>query len=369
MRATVANKIRVLIDCGWILKPRGLGRYVKELLNAVCECEVSGLEISALVPHGAQNIAKECGVKRIYVAPSLAIPLWEQILVPWVAMKTGVDVVHCPGNTKGLALDALGIRHVVTLHDVMFIDNKTHGLYQLFGNLYRREIVKRMFSKRLHLITVSNASRAQIKEKFGVNASVIYESVELLKEQLMIDGAYAEDNGHTGGPYFVHVGGEAPHKNSKLVVEAFRRADIKGFRLLLLGVSKDSAFAKEHADRTVIVPGWVSDARVATYVSRAHAMVFPSLREGYGLPIVEAFAMGCPVITSNIAPMNEIAGDAALLVNPSSVVEISDALHAVATNDSLRKKLTQAGRERLGVFSAKIMREKTIEIYRQAMLR
>lgn len=359
--------MRVLVDCGLIGKPRGLGRYLKELLNALFETATPGIEIFALVPYGCEEIARECGARNIHGAPALAIPLWEQLIVPRFAMKLRADIVHHPCNTKGFALDFLRIPHVVTLHDLMFFEVRPSSLYQRLGNAYRRFVTRRMFSDRLGLITVSSASRNKIHTMFDRDACVIYEPVALFSKCAEHGSQDCDKIAAVGGPYFVHIGGEADHKNSRLVIDAFRAAELPEHKLVILGVPDDGSIARASRGAKVLVPGWVSDRGVASYISGACGMLFPSLMEGYGLPIVEAFALGCPVVTSNFAPMSEVAGDAAILVNPRSSREIADACRSLAGSDTLRARLVGAGRLRLKKFSTENMRSKTLEVYRSVM--
>lgn len=356
--------LKVLIDGRLVEKPRGLGRYVRELLFSIGRQNLSEFDIHVLVPKGSERRVAELGAFRIISLPRWPVPVWEQMLVPWWARRLRVDVVHCPCNTASLLLSWLRVPHLVTIHDLMYFSVRGATWYQRFGNAYRRFIVSRLRSERLRVVAVSSATCENIRDRLGLNATVIHAAVTRFA---LGAGERKATAGETkGAPYFVHIGGLAGHKNTALVVDAFRAAALPEFRLIVLGVPADTGPAARWRAEGVIVPGWVSDEEVAAYISDATAMIFPSLMEGYGLPILEAFSLGCPVITSAVAPMDELAGDAAILVDPRSKTAVTDACRNVATDASLRAELTTRGHRRATEFSAERIGKQILAEYLRA---
>jgi glycosyltransferase involved in cell wall biosynthesis len=120
------------------------------------------------------------------------------------------------------------------------------------------------------------------------------------------------------------------------------------------------------ADR-IHLPGYLNDDQVHALYHRAHAYIFPSLFEGFGLPLLEAMAGGCPIVTSNISSMPEIAGDAALLIDPTNLEEMTEAIHAVCTDESLTEKLRMNGAMRIKQFSWEKCAEETKNVYSQIL--
>lgn len=359
------GRLRVLVDGGLIAKPRGLGRYVRELVYALGQSRANDIDLYVLIGRKIpqQDLPVSHGIRYVRF-PDLPIPIWEQILVPIVALWLRVDVVHCPCNTKSLLFNLLPKRHVVTLHDLIFMQYSGSTWYQKLGAIYRRAVVPRMFGGRMSLVTVSEFSSRQIEQMFGHKAETVWTAVECFMKSMSVKQDTDRPKLSPVKPYFVHIGGTSPHKNTARLIDAFLKARLDNFRLVVLGVPTDSALATQHACESVLFPGWVSDAEVARYIRGASAMLFPSLVEGYGLPIVEAFSLGCPVMTSNFPPMSELAGDAALLVDPTSVDELARGCIALAQNAQLRSQLISAGRRRLSAFSAINMGIKMIDIYR-----
>ena len=356
--------LKILIDARLIEKPRGLGRYVRELLFAIGSSHAVAFEIFVLTPNGSESCVAELGEFKVVSSPRFPVPIWEQFVVPWWAWKLRVNLVHSPCNTTALLLARFGVRTVVTIHDLMFFDVQGANLYQKAGNAYRRIVVSRYPRKHLSIVAVSEATRACILAKLGVNASVIQEPVSKFLGNRGGVGLGARRVGE--GPYFIHIGGIAAHKNTQLVINAFNAAALPGFRLVILGVPHTAKMALKWRASNVEIPGWLSDDEVATRIAGALGMIFPSLAEGYGLPILEAFSLGCPVITSAVAPMDELAGGAALLVDPRSPAKVAEAIRRIAADESLRAELIDRGRVRANEFSAERIGAEVLGAYLRA---
>jgi len=163
------------------------------------------------------------------------------------------------------------------------------------------------------------------------------------------------------GRYLLYVGTLQPRKNLERVVQAFERIcglpDLADLQLVLAGKQGwlyETLFRQvAHAglQGRVIFPGYVADADLGALLSGAEAFVFPSLYEGFGIPVLEAGGCGVPVITSNTSSLPEVAGDAALLVDPLDVDAIADAMYRLVTDASLRAELARRGLENVKRFS------------------
>lgn len=352
---------RVLFDARLVEKPRGLGRYVRECLNAIGRQNRGRVEIFVLTPRGSEPLVKALGTFNIVSVRAWAIPVWEQIVVPIWASKLKVDVVHSPCNTTPIFLRTERVRQIVTVHDLMFFKLRGANFYQRFGNAYRRFVVSKFKWLQPEIIAVSNATRDAVRDRLGIEASVIHEPVaSFVRGRVAELAASVVDRGYS---YFIHIGGLAAHKNTEMVIKAFAMADLPNCVLIVLGVPCDSRMAVNLRSERVIFPGWVSDSEVAQYISGAIAMVFPSLMEGYGLPILEAFSLGCPVITSAVAPMDELSNGAAVLVDPTSVAMIAEAFRRISSDEGLRRRLISDGLERARDFSADEIGLELIEKY------
>jgi glycosyltransferase involved in cell wall biosynthesis len=165
--------------------------------------------------------------------------------------------------------------------------------------------------------------------------------------------------GLADGPLLLNIAMKKRHKNVASVIEALPvvRAAVPGTQLVLPGASSPyEAELRALAHRLglehdVVFPGYLSDAEIEGLYATADVFVFPSLNEGFGLPLLEAMARGLPIVTSNISAMPEVAGDAALLVDPHSADQIAQAVIRILREDALREHLVAAGRERVGEYT------------------
>jgi len=129
-----------------------------------------------------------------------------------------------------------------------------------------------------------------------------------------------------------------------------------------LGKGVASLVARKGVESAVILTGSVSSLELKELYANAIALVFPSFYEGFGLPLVEAMSCGCPVITSNISSMPEIAGEAGILVNPHRPADIAHAIKSLCSNDEIQKRLSQVARERAKLFSWEEAAKKTLRV-------
>ena len=176
-------------------------------------------------------------------------------------------------------------------------------------------------------------------------------------------------------PYIFYIGNAHPHKNIEGLIKAFRMIKgannderiTKNLKLVLAG--GDHYFWKkiksEFTDPSIIYPGYVTDDSLVTLFSQAEAFVMPSFEEGFGIPVLESFATGCPVICSRIGALKEVGGNGAHYFNPKDPEDIAKKIMEVINDESLKKKLIQNGEKRLKDFSWKKLAEETLKIYQK----
>ncbi|MDQ0162566.1 glycosyltransferase family 4 protein [Aeribacillus alveayuensis] len=363
----MTSKYNVLIDGYYLNKNRGLGRYVKELLFSLGKFNDTNINISVMVPSSIKSEEFIFPEKISYFTfPKLPFPLWEQLLIPYIVKKMKPDVFHSPYNTKPLLFNKGFQSHVVTIHDLMYMEesHKSVGLYQKIGNKYRKWVVSRIVDNGQKIVTVSKKSKNDIMKHLGFESSYIYTPVEYTYSCLKNKQINIRSNKEN---YFFHVGGTSPHKNTEKCIKAFLASELEGYKLIVSGMGKECDLCKKYESEKVYFTGWISDEEIAAYYKNAKAVVFPSLKEGYGLPIIEAFTFGIPVITSNLDPMMEIAGNAAVFVNPFSLESILNALNRIAKDDDLRKQLIKNGQKRIEQISSKNMAKSMYKIYMGAI--
>ena len=165
--------------------------------------------------------------------------------------------------------------------------------------------------------------------------------------------------------YFLHVSVFQPKKNIDRIIYGYLSAESVSPmpRLVIIAPGYPKKIANP---KITIFNKQIERADVGNYLQNAFAFIFPSLHESFGLPILEAMACGVPVITSNVTGCPEIAGNAAILVNPRSVDEISQAMVKIAKNKDLRKQLIESGLKRAGEFSWEESAQKHLEVFEQS---
>lgn len=250
----------------------------------------------------------------------------------------GSDLFFSPGYNAPLFCRA---PFIFTIHDLTHIHCPESSTRQF--QLYYATVMKRACRRAGRILTVSEFTRKEIIDWSGVPPEKVVNVGNGVEPTYRPEG---ESYGFRF-PYVLAVSNRKPHKNEFRIVEAFARANLD-FRLHLVFTGRPTAELARWIDEQVGTArvefvGAVPEQKLPALYRGAEALIFPSLYEGFGLPIVEAMACGTPVVTSNVTAMPETAGDAALLVDPRSVEQITKAMEQVVGDGSLRQELKQRG--------------------------
>lgn len=355
---------RVLLDGYFLGRPYGFGRYVRELAAAV-DAELHGFEPVVVVPDTAEAEARALlGRTELVSLPRRSFPYWEQVVVPMLARRSGCDLVHFPYQSAAMAWPSS--RSVTTIHDLMFLRpaNSAAATVDWVAHSYRRALFELKTRRSNQLIAVSAATARELRSERGLEASVVHNTCDaFVREHRKIAPASDE------GAFFLHRGGRGAHKNTRRIVEAFalaRRA-LPELRLLVYGGDATRELLEGLPLDGVSLIGKVDDARLAALYKGSLAVIVASLEEGFGLSIIEAFGFGTTAIVSNVPPMSDVAGDAALCVDPTSVEQISAAISRLAGDQSLRRELLAAAPARCRSHSASAVATELAAVYRRAL--
>ncbi len=288
---------------------------------------------------------------------------WTQAGLASKTFKDNLDVLFVPAHTLPV-IRKYNLKTVVTVHDLgsEYLP-KSHQLKQ---RLYLSFMQKIQLKGASHLIAVSQATKDDLVKKIGINPkkiSVIHEGYNRLlfkpvKADMLVNVLKQYDL--VPGSYFLFAGTVQPRKNLKRLIKAFSlfggAGEPIGKELVIVGSKgwlSDDIYQlpkKLGIEKKVKFLGYAPDKDLPALYGGAIALVFPSLFEGFGLPILEAQACGVPVITSNISSMPEVAGKGAILVDPYSIDDIVEGMIKV-NNLDIRKKLIKAGFENVKRFS------------------
>jgi len=305
-------------------------------------------------------------------------PIWEQWALPRAAKRYGVELLHCTSNTAPLWCD---IPLVLTLHDIIFLeprDKQNHSLYQNLGWLYRRFNVPRILDKCQRIITVSNFELENIVSKLNIpyeRMAMIYNGyndwfkpLEDIQLPIYINQQVKK------GDYFFFLGNTDPKKNTERTLVAYsqylKQSQVK--RKLLMADLEPGYLnsiiqrnAIENIREHIVMPGYIVNSDLPVVYNGAFAFLYTSLRESFGIPLLEAMACGTPVITSNTSSMPEIAGQQAILVNPENSEEITKMMLRLETDETFYCQQQKIGLNRAKLFSWKNTAENLLKLYTQ----
>jgi len=274
-----------------------------------------------------------------------------------------------------LLLPLRGVPTVLTVHDLIFrrLPEQHKPLNRWYLNLTMPLYCRRA----THIIAVSEQTRRDVVSAYGVPAgkiSVIYEAADpRFRSQPPEIVAAARARHGLPERYLLFVGTIEPRKNLARLLAAFERLQAENLTDALVIVGKrgwltgdfDAALERSPAKQAVLFPGFVPDADLPAVYAGAQVLAMPSLYEGFGLPVLEAMACATPVACSNSSSLPEIAGDAALLFDPTEVDGIRDALRRILRDADVRAQLRDAGLRRAGQFSWDRAAQETLALYQR----
>jgi glycosyltransferase involved in cell wall biosynthesis len=292
------------------------------------------------------------------LAPA-AYPLWEQVRLPVYARRRRPTVLHAPGNSAPRVRPPPSTRFVVTVHDFIFLEPwRLTSARQRLGRIYRRWALPAAITRADWLICVSNATREQLLRRYPEQA----ERVSVIPTAIGDDLFVSEPDSRVETTSFLAFGGIDPRKNVDRIVQAFSqvRAQLPDAELVLVGAQ--GGLRGQHA-QGVRALGYVTEPELRALYRQSAALVYPSLSEGFGVPILEAMALGVPVITADRDPMRELGGDVAILVDPEKTDAIASAMIQVSRGRDALKATADRGRRRAQAFAASRVAEQVVELY------
>jgi glycosyltransferase involved in cell wall biosynthesis len=335
------------------LIPGGVGGteiYLRRLLGALGEIDreneyfvFANLETAAdLIPRQSNFHWKQQAVAARFRPARI---LWEQTVLPMEAARYRLDVLFNPGFTAPILAPCPS---VTVFHD---LQHKRHPEYFRWFDLpFWNFLLWAAAHRSRRLIAVSEATAADLTRYYGVPASRI---------RVMLHGVGEEFfalNRTDTEPLVLCVSTLHPHKNLERLIRAYGRRK-REWRLIIAGMrgffatELDALIAELKLEDSVQLTGWIPREELLGLFARAHAFIYPSTFEGFGMPVLEAMAAGIPVACSNIPPLVEVAGETALFFNPLDEQAISESLDRIADDAELRVKLEQAGPMRARTFT------------------
>ena len=364
-------------------KKHGMDMVALELIRNLQTIDTENEYLIFVKPDVDDTVIRETANFKIVKLEGGFYPLWEQIALPRAAKKLGCQLLHCTSNTAPIFTS---IPLVVTLHDIIYMESSylkilrgTGSLYQKFGNAYRKIFVPKIVRKSRKIITVSNFEKNRIGQFFGMGSDSRLEAVyngvsehfKPVTEPLELKRV--KDKYHLPDHYFFFLGNTDPKKNTKGALKAysdFLKQTGLDIKLVMLDYDRPELekLLDEIGDRElinqIVLTGYVVNTDLPAIYCQCELFLYPSLRESFGIPMLEAMGCGVPVITSNTSSMPEVAGDAALIIDPYKPEEITAAMISIQSEPELKAALIGKGLLQAAKFSWKAMAEHVLEIYR-----
>ncbi|RPG58471.1 MAG: glycosyltransferase family 1 protein [Flavobacteriales bacterium TMED191] len=356
--------MRIAVNTRLLIKNKldGIGRYSFEVLKRIVESHPD-IEFHFIFdrPYSTDFIFSK-NIKPHVLRPSTRHPFlwyfWFEVQLPRLINKIKPNIFFSPDGFMSTKLKH--IPTIITIHDINF-EHRPKDLNWLHS-IYYRKYFRQYAKESKHIITVSKFSKKDIIKNYHVSSdkiTVAYNGVgsnfiplERTKQKI-IKKKYSDNK-----DFFLFIGSLHKRKNIKNLLSAFDIYQSKNGKnkLLIIGKKKwwdrqtENIYQNMRFKEKVIFLGQINDELMVDILGSSKALCFVSLFEGFGLPIIEAMKCNVPVITSNTSAMPEIAGNAALIVNPNDVNEISDAMSQIDNDSKLSKKLILKGQKKIHKF-------------------
>lgn len=372
------DKLRIGIEVQRIFreKKHGMEVVALELIREIQKLD----QHNEYILYARKDVDEQCLTEtanfKIKSLPARSYFTWEQFTLPAEVKKDKLDFLHSTCNTSALRLP---VPMMLTLHDIIYLEKTDFKgtAYQNFGNLYRRFVVPKIVDKSKLVITVSNFERNVILNKLQLPADkvkVIYNAVSPKFNTAYAAERLAEFRKTHQLPldFILFLGNTAPKKNTVNVIKAYAEYKVvvpDGLPMVILDYDKQLVFdllsklGKSDLEQDFIFPGYIASEEMPLLYNISRLFLYPSLRESFGLPLLEAMACGVPVITSNTSSMPEVAADAALFVDPQDHLQIKDQMIKILSNPELAGELKEKGLKRAAEFTWNAAAKQLLALY------
>lgn len=386
MPARKVRPLRIGIDCRTMLNPisgerAGVGHYTFHIVKALLEIDRVNeyvLYFDHRMPRAVtDNFANaNVSIRRLpFSKYSRLLPFaYSHLLLSSWLLRDQLDVFHATANVMPLTYNR---PTVVTIHDLAIYQHPEWFPTQIAST---KLLVPQTLKKAARIIAVSQTTKQDLRELFGVpgkKISVVYEAADTALLKLKDGKTDVRKQYGLPKKYILYVGTVEPRKSLTSLIQAWQRlvlmrpAVTKDAMLVIaggVGFKGDEVLKllKTLNAASIKYLGYVSHNHKVLLMQNATAFVFPTLYEGFGLPVLEAMQLGVPVITSDISSIPEVTGSAAKLTRPEDVEEIARAIKEVLTKPAIAKRMSVAGKRQAKKFSWTKAARETLKVYRTA---
>ena len=371
--------MRIGIEAQRIFRKRkgGMDIVAMEIIKSLQQIDKKNEYIIYAAPGEDISAVKETSNFKIKLINAITYFDWEQLWLPLQVKKDKLDLLHCTCNTEPIWNT---VSKIITIHDTIFVEEQKWPVnvnwYQRVGNRYRSLIAPRVVNSSKKIITSTEFERKNLIEYFKLDDSKIAivphgvnSCFRKISDQALLNKVQAKYS--LPGHFILYLGNTEPRKNIHNLLRAYSELVVSNNVPDLVITNIQAKYLKtilrklnqENLSKKIILTGYADSNDLPVLYNLADFFLYPSLREGFGLPILEAMACATPVITSLTSSMPEIAKDAALLINPFNYKELKNAMAQLVTDGNLRENLRKKGVERAKAFTWEASAEKILFIY------
>ncbi len=360
----------------------GVGRYLRNLISNLMVSDKKNEYFIFLLPKDFDEFENSKNFQKVKTECS-----WygfaEQFNLPKLLKQYNLDLVHFPHFNVPIFYTG---KFVVTIHDLIHQHHAMTRATTLNPFTFKikqfgyRKVFKTAVTKSLKVLVPSESVKKLLVDEWNVGTEkiiVTHEAVdnEILSINEKIAGKNIEkvlQKFKINGDFIFYVGNAHPHKNVDGLIKAFLILKQRYPNLKLVLSGYDHYFwervRKESNDPSIIYTGFVSDEELVALFKSARLFVLPSFEEGFGIPVLEAMACGCPVVCSNTSSLPEVAGNAAIFFDPSDQKDLINKISKVLDDEDYKKSLISKGKKRVKLFNWKRLAEQTLEVYKKCVL-
>ena len=339
----------------------GIGTYIRNLLRQLARMDCQTEFVILCRPEDRETVAALGDNFRAVVQTAPNYSISEQLRIPLALAREGVTLFHAPHYVLP---PLVRCKSVVTIHDCIHLMFPQY-LPNRLAYSYARTSIRLAARRATRILTVSESSKRDILRFVDTEPDKIDVIYNAYDDRFAIDPREEDvvrvrERFQLESEFVLYAGNVKPHKNLERLIEAFhlvRKRGLDHLKLVMIGdeISKYTALRRavhqHQLHKYVRFLGYLPEVTLAVMYRLAGVFVFPSLYEGFGLPPLEAMASGTPVVTSNVSSLPEVAGDAAILVDPYDPRSIADGIYRVLSDERLRRDLRRKGVARAGMFS------------------
>ncbi len=327
-------------------KPRGMGIYTINFLQELAKLDKENNYILYSDIEDFNNVLPKQSNFKHKILRARGLFHYEQVVLPKECKKDRIDILHSPANTSPIFLNK-NIKRVISIHDVIFMKKEvkfSRNLKQILGRAYYILTAILNSKKACAIITPTQYSKEDIARTLHIDKNIIlvdsrgHEHFNVLNATQLIN---LQEHYNIPKEYFFHIGGDAPSKNTDFLLKIFTKNKKNIVVAGIKNLEQSSLYNKYKKYDNIHFVAYIQQSDIVGLYKYAIAFIFPSLYEGFGLPLLEAMKCNCPILSSNATCLPEVAKNAALYFSPRDEKFLIEIINKIYSDKTLQKTLKE----------------------------